>query len=132
MKIAITRGSTFETASTRSPFIFFREFRDWMRTKNFKKATKHFSNEKETLCDSFQMSTVRRFGKSVIKLGSALSDIEHARPELIYIYIWKRLFFMNKVGSFGRTWKTLSIISCPWRKIVYSIKKDQPIRSCIG
>jgi hypothetical protein len=32
--------------------------------------------------DSFQMSTVRRFGKTVIKLGSALTDIEHASPQV--------------------------------------------------
>jgi hypothetical protein len=32
--------------------------------------------------DSFQMSTVKRFGKAVIKLGSALTDIEHASPKV--------------------------------------------------
>lgn len=31
---------------------------------------------------SFQMSTVRRFGKTVIKLGFALSAIENAKPEV--------------------------------------------------
>ncbi|KAK0117219.1 hypothetical protein ONS96_013053 [Cadophora gregata f. sp. sojae] len=32
--------------------------------------------------DSYQMNAVRRFGKTVVKLGSALSDIEHAKPAI--------------------------------------------------
>ncbi|KAL2073591.1 hypothetical protein VTL71DRAFT_10917 [Oculimacula yallundae] len=30
--------------------------------------------------DSYQMNAVRRFGETVVKIGSALSDIEHAMP----------------------------------------------------
>lgn len=31
--------------------------------------------------DSYQMSTMRKFGKTLTKLGSALTDIEHAEPK---------------------------------------------------
>jgi len=54
--------------------------------------------------DSFQMSTIRRFGKSVSKLGSALTDIEHAHDSL------KRKLPRDLYDQSGKLWEELENI----------------------